>query len=685
MISDGITVTTTTFDGTFDLTATGPFVFVTRPEGWTCAHWYVPSSTENVEFVLTRDTDLFPHSFVHISDTHVGQGPYYPKPVELGGRATLTEFLTRVPDAVAGLSSVIATGDLTDRGIDVEYDDLKAAVAASPIPLHLLPGNHDHMGGAIVGAISRNNYAIHTADPVAYEKHLGPRWYSFDVPGLHVVALDWHTHELGIDHEIQNAWMAADLETIPAGMPWILLSHDQPWHSILNAAPRAPIATFSGHRHTSRVVRVDGTLHVNTPTPLFAGLDFSPPSFRVVRWDGESISLDTRSLARTGLEKATFSVGEAAPSRADNTLWRIQLPGAGHRASVRVVGNIIIAPIKDEDRPVGGVQAVCSATGETLWHTDLGSAVKSTPAVFEDIVVGVAVSGDVVAMRLEDGTELWRSPSPDPLRLFAFAEPMVHSDGSVVVGDLSHLRCLDIRTGALRWERTNLSPYQTIVDHSRPTMVGETVIVGSWPTPDSLVGLDIATGATLWPDTNDVSSVEEAFGKADTPVGTALYDVVSGDLFASIVGAVARIDTLGHTQWRIPMSLPWNPATPVSTEYGIAIIDAGSSAALIDRESGELLWDKDFDGVSPFAMSSYQRTPHVLFAEPAVLDELLLIPTLDGRIHVVDGKSGSLRGSVVVGAPVAAQPVVVGDRVYVTDVDGCLSAFSSAVFREATS
>ena len=59
--------------------------------------------------------------------------------------------------------------------------------------------------------MSRNGYALHTAEPPGYERNIGPRWYSYDLPGLHVVALDWHTHEMGIDHEAQDAWIRADL------------------------------------------------------------------------------------------------------------------------------------------------------------------------------------------------------------------------------------------------------------------------------------------------------------------------------------------------------------------------------------------------------------------------------------------------------------------------------------------
>lgn len=689
MISDGVSVTTTRNDGTFTLDPVGPFVFVTRPAGWTCATWYVPSTTEVAEFVLTRDLDLFPHNFVHISDTHVGRGPYYPAPVELGGQASLTEFLTRLPEVAPNLSSVIATGDLTDRGIDVEYGELKAAAAASPIPLHLLPGNHDHMGGEIVGALSRNNYAIHTANPTAYERHLGPRWYSFDLPGLHVVALDWHTHELGIDHEVQNAWMTADLESVPANMPWILLSHDQPWHSILGAAPRAPIATFSGHRHTSRVVDVNGTLHVNTPTPLFAGLDFSPPSFRIVRWDGEEISLDTRSLAKTGLEKVTFSMPVTSSATPAGVQWSYQVSGSSHRAPVAVAGSIVLAPVKDEDRAAGGVEALDIRTGELLWVKDLGSAVKSTPAVLGDVAVAVAVSGDAVALRATDGSVLWRAPSPDPLRLFAFADPMIHDgpDGAVVVvGDLSHLRCLDLQTGETLWQRTDLSPYQTIVDHSRPIMVGETVIVGSWPTPTSLVGLDVETGDTLWPAKSETSSIEDAFAAADTSVGTPLYDEQTRDLFVSTIGALARIDTTtGHTLWKIPMSLPWNPATPVATVHGIAMVDAGAGISLIDRETGQKQWTREFEGTAPFAMASYQRTPHVLFAGPAVFGDLLIVPTLDGKLHLVESKTGNVAGTYTVDTPVAAPAVVADDQVFVTTTGGTVLAFAAETLRECAS
>lgn len=460
----------------------------------------------------------------------------------------------------------------------------------------------------------------------------------------------------------------------------MLLSHDQPWRSILDGLPWQPIATFSGHRHTSRVVQVGGTLHVNTPTSLFGALDFSPPSFRVVSWDGQNISLQTRSL--DGPRTATFSVPELPTPRPDAARWRHQLPGAAHRASVRVAGDLALVAVKDEDRPAGGVDALDHRDGSLRWRAALGSAVKGTPAVAGDTVVAVEVSGDVVGLALADGSERWRTPSPDPLRLFAFADPLVHA-GIAVVGDLSHLRGLDAATGELRWERTDLTAYQTIVDHAAPVVAGDTVVVGSWPMPETLFGLDIATGATRWPATAPSWRwIDTSVTAGDTSIGTPLVDGKTGDLFVSGLGFLARVDApSGRLVWRRPMTLPWNPATPVATDLGIAAVDSGHGVVLLDRDDGSEIWSTRLDGMAPFAMSSYQRTPHAVFAGPTVLDATLLVPGLDGVLHVLAAESGERLGGVDLGVPIAAPVVLAGEIVVAVGVDGGVLGVDQAALR----
>ena len=166
---------------------------------------------------------------------------------------------------------------------------------------------------------------------------------------------------------------------------------------------------------------MNGTLHVNTATSLFGALDFSPPSFRVVTWDGKRISLRTRSL--DGPATATFTVPEMPVPVPAGARWRHQLSGAAHRAAPRVHEDTVLVAVKDEDRPTGAIEALDLATGTLRWRAALGSSVKGTPVIHAGIVIAVEVSGDAVGLALADGTECWRAPSPDPLQLFAFADP----------------------------------------------------------------------------------------------------------------------------------------------------------------------------------------------------------------------------------------------------------------------
>lgn len=197
----------------------------------------------------------------------------------------------------------------------------------------------------------------------------------------------------------------------------------------------------------------------------------------------------------------------------------------------------MIIGVKHEDSPAGGVEFLSRANGTRRWLAELRSSVKGTPAVLTGSVIAVEVSGDVVSLDRATGTERWRVPSPDPLRLFAWTDPVV-ADGLAVVGDLAHLRALDAVTGAVRWERRDLAPYQTLVGHAAPVVAGDLLFVGSHPVPYGMAALELRTGATRWPPCHDADRAPVG----STPIGTPLYDTVSAALYLPTPGAITRID-----------------------------------------------------------------------------------------------------------------------------------------------
>lgn len=695
-VTNGRVVVATDAEGRFALPDEGRFVVLSRPTGFTASPWWVRRSSDEVTFVLEPEEQPLPYSFVHLTDTHMtvpvgAPGRDQVDALSFGLYAEgslphqISSFLERLPELAPEARSVMITGDLVDHGLPPEYEAYIQAISVSPVPVHLIPGNHDHMvGGDHSMVISRNNYMTNAGAPDNYEHYLGPRWYSFDVAGLHVVAMDWHSHELGLDHDLQNEWVAGDLGMLPEGSPWILLFHDQASASLLDHVPWPPVAAFSGHWHTSRVVEVGATMHINSPTTFFASLDYSPPAFRRVTWDGEKITLLTQTLlsvepkaALGDVSRATFAGSKRAPSGAD-VLWRAQLAGGGHRQPVIVAGDRIIAGSQIEDRAAGTVEAFDLSSGEAIWRADTASAVKTTPAIAGDLVIAAEVSGDVTAYDLTTGELVWRVPSSDPLRRFGWGAP-THANGRIYVGDQSDLRCIDAATGEVLWRRTDLSPHHNLVQHAAPLIVDDLLVMGFWPTPRDPIGLDALTGESVWTTERSDPNATFSAAKIVLIMGTASYDAATDTVLMPRFSGTTRVARqTGELLWSVDHPGRFSPASPLVTSAGYVATVTGQGIRLLERETGESIWELAIDGDAPFPMSSYAKLPHPVIAAPIGVGDDLLLPGLDGIVHRVSLR-GKLLGEAQLTAPIAAPLADAGSAILAVGVDGGILALAPGV------
>src|SRR5579864_527534 len=75
---------------------------------------------------------------------------------------------------------VVATGDLVDSGAPEEYEHLAELLAPLPMPLYLIPGNHDERA-ALRAAFPRHRYLSDHQEFMQYTAAVGP---------LQLVALD---------------------------------------------------------------------------------------------------------------------------------------------------------------------------------------------------------------------------------------------------------------------------------------------------------------------------------------------------------------------------------------------------------------------------------------------------------------------------------------------------------------
>lgn len=710
-VSDGVSTWVTDPDGTVEVTAPdGPFAQVSVPSGHDAVGpWWAPWAGE-VRFALQTTAQSVPFSFAQVTDLHLSAGP---EPVRLThpdglygwdeAGALRSKPLSAPADVLGALEAIlagapaagfpapsfaVATGDLTDHGTAAEFGLLAEVIAAAPVRLLVLPGNHDHYGhGHDADPADRpeESTGMGTMTTWRYEHHVGPRWWSRTWGGLRLVAIDWFAWRVGGDGARQETWLAGDLATAPAGTPVLFLTHDHmPSSFFARVRADAPhvriVGSLSGHWHTSRVVSVDGQLHVNTGNATFGSYDWSPAHGRLYRWDGTDLAIHTVAWGSGHDRGATFRAGTGevrGPGR-----WAIRLPGAVHLAAPVLAGRsaaTVVCAWGDDDRAVGGLAGIDPADGSTRWQVPLGAPVWATPATSGDLVVAVTVNGGVVAIDARDGMVRWRAQVGDPLAMWVHATPLVDDDrNAVYVGEYRTFAALDLGDGSVRWQRDDFGRPENYVTVSAPALAGGVLVAGFGMYEPNLYGLDPDTGATLWAGTEpehrcpltDAVGIE---GTSDVVIGRmgGRFDRLDG-----ATGAVrwkARLDSLFLRGRPALVPVSGAPAAP-DTDTDVVVTTGAGELYRLDGDTGAVRWRRLLDGSPPLPFGPYRRNGAALACGPTLGDAgVLWQPAADGTVHRLDAADGTTVEVFRLPGPITAAALVLpgGDSVVAT-ADGGL-------------
>jgi 3',5'-cyclic AMP phosphodiesterase CpdA len=129
---------------------------------------------------------------------------------------------------------VLITGDLVRDALRVGeaeargyYDMLTSELARFPVPVFVVPGNHDIFG------IERQQSLVARDHPLygraMCRRYTGPEYYSFNWGGIHFLGLDTVDYDdlwyYGHIDQAQLDWVARDLKQIPSAMPVVTFNH----------------------------------------------------------------------------------------------------------------------------------------------------------------------------------------------------------------------------------------------------------------------------------------------------------------------------------------------------------------------------------------------------------------------------------------------------------------------------
>ena len=298
-------------------------------------------------------------------------------------------------------------------------------------------------------------------------------------------------------------------------------------------------------------------------------------------------------------------------------VWAVQTGELPENASVQLTpfvlgGRLYVANVG------GGVAAVDGRDASVLWVTKTGEWLTGGPAADAEMVLVGTMKAELIALRAEDGEELWRN---------SICSEMLSVP--VIVGDKILLQCidgfvmaLDRSDGSRIWSYRRQPPTLTLRGTSSPLVVDERVIVGF--ADGVLVSLGLETGKLEWEATIAVPRGRNDLERMVDIDGLLRY--ADGVVYvSSYQGRVAAVSIEnGRFLWTREMSSYSGVEMGASQLF---ISDDEGRIWALDRRTGGTLWRQD------------QFAGHIISA-PAVMGVVVAVADELGDIHWLDARDG---------------------------------------------
>ena len=373
------------------------------------------------------------------------------------------------------------------------------------------------------------------------------------------------------------------------------------------------------------------------------------------------------SFKKENVQPPTPLAKDFTPTVQVTRLWRSSVGDGSGESGVRlrpaVVDGVLYADSTD-----GVLAAIDASSGKTLWskssrtHGWFGWGDKKRkdvfyaggPAVSGDLLAVGTLDGHVYGIEAKDGSPRWEAT----LGSEVLTTPVISRDLVVVRTGDGRLYGLDASTGERRWVYDQSSvPLLSLRDNGPLLAANGVVFFGS--DAGKLVALRLDNGEKLWEQNLAGGEGRTEIDRLSDADGVVLLDGTT--LFAAAYhGNLVAVDgPSGRPLWSHPFS------TFASLAVGNALygVNDDSQVWAFDKSGGADLWKND-------ALKFRWLTG------PAVQGDYVVVGDLEGYVHWLQTGDGALAARERLSKKaIRAQPLVVGDTVYVEDVEGRIGAY----------
>lgn len=374
------------------------------------------------------------------------------------------------------------------------------------------------------------------------------------------------------------------------------------------------------------------------------------------------------SFKKENVQPPTPLAKDFKPTVQVTRLWRSSVgDGAGvsgARLRPTVVDGVLYADSTD-----GKLVAMDATSGKTLWskssrtHGWFGWGDKKRkdavyaggPAVTGDLLAVGTLDGHVYGVNAKDGSPRWEAE----LDAEVLTSPVIVGDLVVARTGDGRVYALDSTNGQRRWVYDQSTVPLLSLRGNGPLLVANGVLFfGS--DDGKLIALRLDNGSKLWEQQLSSGEGRTEIDRLNDADGAILLD--GATLYgAGYHGNLVAVDgPSGRPLWSHPFSSFDSLAVAGNALFGV---NDQSQVWAFDKTGGADMWKND-------------ALKYRWLTAPAVQGDYVVVGDLEGYVHWLQTGDGALAARERLSKKaIRAQPLVVGDTVYVEDVEGHIGAY----------
>jgi len=302
----------------------------------------------------------------------------------------------------------------------------------------------------------------------------------------------------------------------------------------------------------------------------------------------------------------------------------------------------------------GNVAAMDLTTGRQLWKKNTKLPLSAGPGTDGKLVVAGSSNGDIVTLDAATGDVLWTIAVTSEV----LAPPLV-VPGKIVVRTVNgKLSALDSSSGEQLWSIQQSMPRLSVRGTSTPVIAQNMVICGF--DNGRVAAFDLSDGGILWDLLMSPPSGRTAIERLVDV--NSMVQVAGSDVYA--VGYQGSIGAIALESGQLLWSRDMSSNSGLTVDFNnIYVTDQRSELVALSQGSGRELWRR-----------TDLRNRDV--TAPAVFGGSVVVGDDQGYLHWFDIATGDLQARIRAGSDrITSQPLVVNDTLYAMSDGGTLYAF----------